>query len=362
MTDKRPKLPGRIGDPTLLMAFDPRLDPRIAAMMQQMPPEMSSAANPAVINPSYEECCAYYDEQESEVAASMNEMMTTMPAFEDIDVRKFSITGDDGADIELTVYRPASAVDPLPGVVYIHGGGMVILSAKHPPCVRWAKSLAAQGQVVIAVEFRNGAGKLGRHPFPAGLNDCAAATRWVGEHRAELGISSLTVSGESGGGNLTLATVLKAKQDGWINLIDGVYALCPCIFGDYVNAAAYFASWQENETYFMSIRGMSALATVYDPTSRNASNPLAWPYFADADLLSGLPPHVISVNELDPLRDEGLAYYKKLAAAGVSVVARTVNGTPHGGDFALVDIVPEVVAATRRDIYGFACSLTSAQV
>ena len=49
--------------------------------------------------------------------------------------------------------------------------------------------------------------------------------------------------------------------------------------------------------------------------------------------LVGLPPHVISVNELDPLRDEGLVYYRRLVRAGVPAVGRMVVGTCHGGDF-----------------------------
>ena len=70
-----------------------------------------------------------------------------------------------------------------------------------------------------------------------------------------------------------------------------------------------------------------------------------------------MPPHVISVNELDPLRDEGLAYYRKLADAGVPVVGRTVDGTCHGGDLIMAHVMPEVYLATIRDVSGFAKSL-----
>ena len=81
------------------------------------------------------------------------------------------------------------------------------------------------------------------------------------------------------------------------------------------------------------------------------------PLHAGADDLRGLPPHVISVNQLDPLRDEGLAYYRKLLDAGVSAVSRTVNGTCHAGDCIFRAAMPDVFMATVRDVKGFADSL-----
>jgi acetyl esterase/lipase len=94
-----------------------------------------------------------------------------------------------------------------------------------------------------------------------------------------------------------------------------------------------------------------------DPEHKNDHNPLCWPYRATREDLQGLPPHVISVNELDPLRDEGLKYYQMLLAAGVRGYSRTVNGTCHGGDLMSRKAMPEVYAATKRDIKGFADSL-----
>ena len=116
-------------------------------------------------------------------------------------------------------------------MLHLHGGGMVILQAGSGFYGRFRDELAATGLVVGGVEFRNGGGVLGAHPFPAGLSDCADALRWVHEHRAELGVSSLTVAGESGGGNLSLATALRAKRDGTLHMIDGVYAMVPYISG-----------------------------------------------------------------------------------------------------------------------------------
>ena len=222
---------------------------------------------------------------------------------------------------------------------------------------RLRDELAAAGLVVVGVEFRNGGGKHGPHPFPAGLNDCAAALRWVIDHKASLGIDKLIVAGESGGGNLTLATTLRAKRDGLLDHVAGAYAMCPYISNTWASPVAELTSLFENDGYFLDVSMMGALAKVYDPSGDHASDPLAWPLHAGADDLAGLPPHVISVNQLDPLRDEGLAYARKLLDAGVSVVSRTVNGTCHAGDLIFTAAMPDVFAATIRDIKGFADSL-----
>lgn len=279
------------------------------------------------------------------------------PEVEGVARRTEVIKGIDGNDINLYIHQPADMDSPLPCVVHTHGGGMVILQAADVGYVRWRDELAATGLVVVGVEFRNGGGALGPNPFPAGLNDCASGVQWVNENRDELGISKIVISGESGGGNLALATTLKAKQQGWVSVIDGVYAQCPYISGLYAEKDPSLPSLYENDDYFLNCGMMGALVKVYDPTGENATNPLAWPYHAAVSDLEGLPPHVISVNELDPLRDEGLAYYRKLGLAGVPVVSRTVNGTCHAGDCLALDAMPDVYRATLRDINGFANSL-----
>ena len=71
-----------------------------------------------------------------------------------------------------------------------------------------------------------------------------------------------------------------------------------------------------------------------------------------------MPPHVISVNELDPFRDEGLAYYRGLVRAGVPAIGRILPGTGHAGEMLCVATMPDLYAATVRDISGFVGSLT----
>lgn len=347
-----PILPGRLGSPSMSLRTDPRADPRLVAAIEPVgladhpPPSPVSAAS------GIEELLPWVSVTEEGYTALFAAFVEGLPPVEGVERRVEVIRGVDGNDVTLYLHRPAGGGEA-PGVLHLHGGGMVILEAAGPGYVRWRDDLAAAGLVVVGVEFRNGGGKHGPHPFPAGLDDCTAALAWVIEHRAELGITKLVVSGESGGGNLTLATALRAKRDGRIAEVDGVYALCPYISGAYADPPAELTSLVENGGYFLEGGMMGALAKVYDPSGEHARNPLAWPLHASPEDLRGLPPHVISVNQLDPLRDEGLAYFAKLLAAGVPAVSRTVNGTCHAGDVVFPNVLPDVYAATIRDIAGF---------
>jgi len=352
MRTTHPQL-GRLGNPDETLGTDPRTDPRLVATLA--PFGLDGHGEPLPLDAS-----APLDQQLEFCAAAeqgfqqlFDALTAPLPPVEGVERSTETITGVDGNDITLFVHRPADAEGPLPGILHIHGGGMVILTAADANNARWRDTLAAQGALVVGVEYRNGAGVLGPNPFPAGLHDCSAALDWMHGHRADLGLSKIVVSGESGGGNLTLATTLQAKQDGRLERVDGAYAQCPYISGTYASPPAELGSLVENNEYFIGRPIMEVMAYVYDPSGEHSTNPLAWPYHASVDDLAGMPPHVISVNELDPLRDEGLAYYRKLLAAGVSVSSRTVNGTSHAGDLLCEGSMPDVFGASVRDVMGF---------
>lgn len=356
MSSKKPLPPGRLGNPDTTLATDERADPRLRAvahLLDMRPPEIP----PVDADSSYEECLAYCSAIEQAAEPERQQRLESLPVFDTVTSSTEVIRGIDGNDIPLYVHQPKTAGGDRPCVVHLHGGGMVILGADEPEFIQWRLSLAAKGVTVIGVQFRNGGGRLGNHPFPAGLNDCVSALGWVHANRDKLGISTIVVSGESGGGNLSLATALRANREGWVDRIDGVYAMCPYIWGRYSDAPEQLVSLRENDGYGGLTRSMMhGLVRVYDPNGEHGSNPLAWPLQAGAADLAGLPPHIISVNELDPLRDEGIAYYRNLAAAGVPVVGRTVIGTSHSAD-EFFDVLPEVCEDTLRSIVGFASSL-----
>nr|WP_275586177.1 alpha/beta hydrolase fold domain-containing protein [Geodermatophilus normandii] len=260
------------------------------------------------------------------------------------------------------VFRPAGTEgQALPGLVYVHGGGMTILDCDNRLHTRWCEDLAATGLVVVAVDFRNAVTTDGHAPFPAGLHDCADALTWLDAHRDELGMTSLVLQGESGGANLCLASALLARREGRLGAIAGVYAMVPYVSGGYgwdeETKRAELPSLVENEGWFLNTLMMDVLVSTYDPTGEHARDPLAWPYFATVEDLTGMPPHVVSVNELDPLRDEGIAYYRKLQAAGVRATGRVNLGLTHGADSIFKTAVGDVYDSTVADISRFARSL-----
>jgi len=352
-----PVLPGRLGSPDMTLRDDPRADPRMIAAMEPFGSADRPAPEPVDASSSIEDLLEFIAVAEQGFEGLFTATVAGMPDVEGVERSVEVIKGLDGNDVTVYIHRPADRSGSLPGMLHLHGGGMVMLEAAGPTYGRLRDEMAAAGLVVVGVEFRNGGGKHGPHPFPAGLNDCAAALRWTVDNKARLGIDKLIVAGESGGGNLTCATVLRAKRDGMLDHIAGAYAMCPYISNAWASPVPELPSLFENDGYFMNVSMMGALAKVYDPAGAHASDPLAWPLHASADDLVGLPPHVISVNQLDPLRDEGLAYARKLLDAGVPVVSRTVNGTCHAGDLIFSAALPDVFAATIRDIRGFAGSL-----
>jgi acetyl esterase/lipase len=114
----------------------------------------------------------------------------------------------------------------------------------------------------------------------------------------------IIVAGESGGGNLTLATGLELEQDGDLGLVRGLYALCPYIAGHWPQER--LPSSIENNGILLDLHNDRG-AMAYGIGELERKNPLAWPGFASEQDVKGPVPAVISVNECDPLRDEGLS-------------------------------------------------------
>ena len=261
-----PLLPGRLGSPDMSLRDDPRADPRMIAAMEPFGSADRAAPAPVDASSSLEDLLDFVSAAEEGFEALFGAVVAGLPDVEGVERSVEVIKGLDGNDVTVYIHRPVDRPGALPGVLHLHGGGMVMLEAAGRTYGRLRDELAASGLVVVGVEFRNGGGKHGPHPFPAGLNDCAAALRWIIDHKAALGIGKIIVAGESGGGNLTLATTLRAKRDGLLDHVAGAYAMCPYISNSWASPVPELASLFENDGVFLDVSMMGALAKVYDPS------------------------------------------------------------------------------------------------
>lgn len=264
--------------------------------------------------------------------------------------------------------RPAADV-LLPAVLYLHGGAMAYGSAFEPMYKVIGRVLARMGVRCFRVDFRNCVAAYPHPdaarevaPFPGGLNDCYSALKYVHDNAATLGVDPdrIAVAGESGGGNLAIALALKCAREGTLSRMkSGFFALCPYIAGEWpqsVSSAGALGvshlndrSRGGNNKLFLWLRDNRDAALGYGIEAFRARDPLAWPGLATADDLKALRgvPAYVSVNELDPLRDEGLIFYRRLLHAGVQARARTVMGTPHGGDLNMT-AAPDIALETLQ--------------
>jgi acetyl esterase/lipase len=335
------------------IANDPRLDPRIRAFLLQAPVSMTS--NPSAT--SREQLLAIVN---SESARAQGMVMAQ--ALDALDIQ--SVTPDEGLSISthtLTSHPDGNTLNlqfirpdndqTVPCVYYIHGGGMASLSCFLGNYRAWGKMIAHQGVAVAMIDFRNSLTPSSVpeiSAFPGGLNDCVSGLRWISEHAEQLNIDAtrIVISGESGGGNLTLATAMQLVRDGDIDRVKGLYALCPYVAGIWPDER--YPSSTENNGILIGVSSDWGRLS-YGPDAWDRRDPLAWPGFATEDDVKGLPPTVISVNECDPLRDEGVAFYRLLNRAGVQARCRMLMGTCHAIEI-FPPVAPEISISTAREI------------
>ena len=126
--------------------------------------------------------------------------------------------------------------------------------------------------------------------------------------------------------------------------------MCPFIAGMWPQPQ--YPSSTENEGIFITNHN-NRTAMAYGIEAYNARNPLAWPAFAVESDVQGLPPVKITVYECDPLRDEGVAFYRLLLNAGVSARCTQIMGAIHATEI-LPAMCPDICRDTAHDIAHFA--------
>jgi acetyl esterase len=224
------------------------------------------------------------------------------------------------ADIRALLFAPQNATGKaLPVLVYLHGGGWVILSPDSHAGL--AKKLAVgAGVMVVSVDYRLAP----ENPYPAPLDDCVAAFRWVRDNAASLGgdPERLALGGDSAGGNLTAATTLQLLAAGE-KPPSSVLMICPSTdLAMETDSLRTFAPDDPiiDTTFMQFCRGC------YAPNSEQWSNPLLSPLHGD---LSDFPPTCVVVGTIDPLCDDGVLFADKVKKAGRDAALLAYEGMPH---------------------------------
>src|SRR2546423_172368 len=173
--------------------------------------------------------------------------------------------------------------------------------------------------LVLTVDYRLAP----EHPFPAGLEDCYAATCWMAAHAAQLqgDPAQIAVGGESGGGNFAAAIALMSRDRGGPSL---VFQLLICPVTDFRLTTA---SWRGYDGHMFSKEEFLIIRDFYVPHEEEQSSPYAAPSLAPN--LHALPPALIITAECDPVRDGGEYYGQRLLEAGVPATISRYDGMVH---------------------------------
>lgn len=231
----------------------------------------------------------------------------------------------------IRIFRPSNHTGALPGLVFIHGGGMIMGSIEGEAAT--AQMLCSEtGAVVVSVDYR----KAPEHPYPAGPDDCYSASQWVLDNAQALGVDpeNIGIIGGSAGGGLALAVCLMARDRG-AKTFKYMMPIYPMID-------------DRNET------GSTHEVTEVGIWDREG-NRQAWDWYlggreadayaapARASDLTGLPPAFIDVGEMDLFRDEDTVFAQRLLGSGVPCEFRIYPGAYHASEV----FAPEAALSKR---------------
>ena len=274
------------------------------------------------------------------LAEQQDQQQAQVPTPPDIDVTEYSVPGPQGApEVPVIVSIPKKAQRPMPALLWIHGGGYVLGSAKadQPQAMKIASQV---GCAVVSVEYRLAP----ETPFPGPVEDCYAALKWLSAQadKLDVDVNRIAIGGASAGGGLTAGLGLLARDRGEIPLVFELL-IYPMLDDRTVSASEphpytgeFIWTADANRFGWESLLGQ-------EPGSPGVS-----PYAAAAraESVDGLPATYLCVGSLDLFLEEDMEYARRLIRAGVPTELHVYPAAYHGFNMA---VEAQVTQAFERD-------------
>ena len=223
-----------------------------------------------------------------------------------------------GGEIGLRLFDSRGTRDAGPLFLFFHGGGFVLgdLDTHEPFCAEMARQL---DMPVVAVDYRLAP----EHAFPAGVEDCIAAARWLASSPEGLGrqVTGLVTCGDSAGGNFAIVVGLALRDEPAAVPVLAQWPIYPAADP----AKGGYPSYTDfGEGYLLTRDGMRWFDDCY------RADPADWRYSPMVKSQAGMPPTLVVTASLDPIRDQGRAYAAACIDAGVATVYLEAEGSIHG--------------------------------
>ena len=249
---------------------------------------------------------------------------------------QFRVISNNGYRQRIDVVRPRNRSGKLPCLYYSHGGGFVvdILPQHLERCSQYAYQAHC---VVVMPHYRLAKA----HPFPVGLEDCYTGLKWVLENADMLGVDpqKIGLGGDSAGGCLTASLTQMIRDE---KLIKPVFQMLI-----YPVTSNKMDTPSMNEFFDAPVWNAELNRFMWKEYLKSHDEIPKYAVPLSAESLKNLPPAYVEVAEFDCLRDEGIAYAKRLKASGVAVELNTVKGAIHGFDLNLRSPITQTALKRR---------------
>lgn len=245
------------------------------------------------------------------------------PTISKKNISSYKIVVDDDI-VPLRIFYPNKVSNLNSIIIYLHGGGWITgsVNSYSKVCMNIAKMT---NNLVIAIDYRLAP----EHKFPIPLDDCYKAIKYLYRELSKMGIDDkkITVMGDSAGGNLAVAISLMAREKKEFK-IEKEILLYPALSGDYGDDSKYLSVIENSNYDLLTAKHLKNFMSLYIRDKKDLDNPLVCPL--KEKNFKNLPSTLVMTGDVDPLRDEGKAYFELLKKENKRMKYVNIKFAGHG--------------------------------